>query len=63
MGRDISLKHQLNDDSGVADSRYADDRFGNDFMESFRKSSAKGKMEEVGRFRSKFCSLYLLLSF
>jgi len=62
MGRDIGLIHQLNDESGVADCRDTDDRLGDDFMESFRKSNVKRKMEEVGRFRSKLCSLYLVLS-
>jgi hypothetical protein len=62
MGRDISLIHQLNDESGVADREDADDRLGDDFMESSRKNYAKRKVEEVGRFRSTFCSLYLVLS-
>jgi hypothetical protein len=46
----------------VADRRKADVRLGDDFMESFRKSDAKRKVEKFGRFRSKFCSLYLVLS-
>jgi hypothetical protein len=62
MGHDISLIHKLNDESGVADRTEADDQIGDDFMKSFRKSYAKRKVKEVGRFRSKFCSLYLVLS-
>jgi hypothetical protein len=47
----------------VVDRKDADDRLGDDFMEFYRESYAKRKVEEVGRFRSKFCSLYLVLSF
>ncbi len=41
----------------MADCKDTDDRLEDDFMESFRKSYAKRKLEEVARFRLGMCGV------